>query len=204
MAEFTSASWAIWSNEFNQLNCLEAQPQNILPFILRNTDRLNPAVVFLGLNRSRSGASYSFQNFHAMRHTGDFTLKRYIQEGNPVNLRGGFMTDINARDVSPTGSDVAVSVEDVEHFKEQFQVLDQSSFKVICFGNQAFSALVNGLGCERKELLCLDASVLMLRSRLLGRTLDIFRVWHYSNRGYNSKNVAELKQQLAYLNERIS
>jgi hypothetical protein len=201
LANFPSASWAVWSDDFGRADCIEATPDNIYEFILGKAVSLKDSIVFLGLNRSRVATSHRYQNFHAVGHRGDHTLKRYIQEEGLCNLHGGYMTDLNATDVTPNGNDVRVAQADISQLVEQLRILGQSSFKVICFGNRTFEALAKGLGCGRRMITSLDVDILTFCSCVQRITLEVFSVWHYSNRGYNNRKVIELNAQLDYLNK---
>lgn len=205
LAHFKSASWALWSQDFNGPHCLESAPEDLGSFFAEHAARLNPGVVLLGLNRSRDddrSPRCSFSNFHAMRHRGDLVLKHYIQDKSLASLQGAYMTDINATDVRPDGRGVRASGKDLKQFLKQLLILGQASYSVICFGTRAFDVTTSGLASHRRPPV--EPNIRVAQASVMGIMFTIFGVWHYSDRGFNHNRVQELRNQLTYLNSRLA
>jgi hypothetical protein len=207
LADFPSASWALWSGEFPGANCLESRsnlesdPKRIYSFVRQNARRLKPGVVFLGLNRSSGRPLPPFRNFHGMHHRGDKTLHRYVQDEGLTGLQGAFMTDVSEKCTLPDSHRVKLTPNDVREFAKQLQILAQPSYKIICFGRRAFSLTVSGLvGCDRQRIKTIQQEIRTVSAQVENMSLTIFGAYHYSPRGFNNQKVLDLRRQLSYLN----
>jgi hypothetical protein len=193
------ASWAIWDDEFPDGACVEQQPERLVQFISERAAELTTDVVLLGLNRAENLPA-PFSNFHAPTRTHyDYRLKKFIQDQELHRLHGAYMTDL-VDDVTPHSQTITVTDGDAESLLEQLQLLDESEYHVVCFGNKPFDALV--------EYFDADVSTLQPELRRAtveteGLTLRLYRAWFYGLYGAHQDKVAVFKRQLEELNERL-
>lgn len=203
LQNYVAASWALWSENFNNPGCLEANRQNILPFMQQNLQQLKTDTILLGLNRAPGvlGAAFQpFHNFHGVPHRGDRTLKHYIQDNNLANLVGAYMTDLNSVVVNANGNQVNADLNDLQIIMQQLAILRGDFFTVICFGTKSFQLLLGLLNLNQADANQLQHNILHIETVRDAMHLNIFRVWHYTDRGYNHLNVLQLAAQLAHLN----
>lgn len=202
LKQFSSASWAIWSETFDHDDCDEGDANRFSQFLLRNLANLKCETVFLGLNKSSGAAGhfFPFHNFHTMRHAGDRRLNKYIQTYGLTNLVGSFMTDINSRIVDANGSRVNADQDDFQIFIRQLTVLDSPRFRIICFGPKVFNILAQFFNLQQSHAVELPHGILQLHTRYNDTDFQLIRVWHYTNRGFNYLKVQQLAAQLCSLN----
>lgn len=193
------SSWAIWDDLFPDGDCIEKTPGDISDFIMEHLDELKAEVVLLGLNRS-SDFTVPCVNFHApTRRHYDYRLKELIQDGGLDNLYGAFMTDL-VDEVDPDSSKITVTEEDADIFMSQLDLLSESEYHVICFGNKPFQGLVEYHGLDVAEM---PHDLLHATAKIDGRTLNIYRAWFYGLYGANQSKVPVFRDQLRHLNNRI-
>jgi hypothetical protein len=200
---FASASWALWSEHFDQPDCIEQHRASISTFMHDNIQHLKTDVVFLGLNRSRGNQVADFHpfcNFHTVAHRGDRTLKDYLQNHNLTNLIGAFMTDLDSIEVNANGNQINADLNDFAIFAQQLDILASQGFKIICFGGRVFRQLLGFLNLRKRDAQILPHDILHIHAQRNHAQLEIFQVYHYSDRGYNHFHVLQLAAQLGHLN----
>lgn len=192
-SEFQGTSWALWSDRFPKDGCIEEDVEQLSEFIRTNQKQLDGSVVLLSLNPSAEKPA-SYQNFHSpdSKHY-DSRLKRFIQDNGLDNIVGAFMTDIVPDDVTPNSGEVTPAEADIDRFLAQLGVLGKVEYDVICFSGQAFEALQVFF---QGETSLGPHNITSFNGTVGGTTIDVHRVWHYSNWGANAEKVSELKQQL--------
>lgn len=203
LQHFASTSWALWSDQFDAAGCVEANRAQILPFMQEHIQQLRTEVVFLGLNRSQGNLVEDFHpffNFHTVPHRGDRTLKDYLQNHHLANLTGGYMTDLNSIEVNANGNQVNADRNDFNIFTQQLNILASRTFTIVCFGGRVFRQLLGFLNLKQSDAAGLPHNILHVRTVWNQIQLDIHRVHHYSDRGYNHYHVLQLAAQLGHLN----
>lgn len=108
------------------------------------------------------------------------------------------MTDIVPDVVDSDSSEVAPEVANVEQFLAQLDVLGNDEYDIICFSRQSFEALQEFFRAGQRRL---PHNIASFGETVDGITVNVNRVWHYSNWGANAEKVPELEQQLTYLND---
>lgn len=198
-SDFPWASWAVWDESFPDGDCVEESPAELTAVMHARSDQLTPDVVLLGLNRS-DDLDAPFQNFHAAtRKHYDYRLKEFIQDGELDRLHGAYMTDL-VDDVDPDQAGVTVTDTDAAVLLDQFRVLGQSTYHVVCFGEKPFRGLIDYFdiewtaGSHELQHAVTEAD---------GMTLHLYRAWFYGAWGANQDKVEILKQQLEYLDDEI-
>jgi hypothetical protein len=165
------ASWAVWTDGIRK------PKENVGDLTVFNVEKnvtllthLNPNLVFVGLNISRSIVS-PFGNFHDARPSSMDYKIRYALKGTV--LWGAYMTDI-IRDFEQKASgkmmaylrkDKVFERSNVEQFRAELGDLHVDQSTLIAFGQDAFNIL----------------------TRNLAERYDIWKVPHYSN--YISKEI---------------
>lgn len=199
-SEYPGSSWALWSDEFPDDGCIEEDTDDLIEFIHANRNRLNDRVVLLSLNPSSIDPP-GYQNFHspASKHY-DSRLKAFIQDIGLAQIIGAYMTDIVPEVVDSDSSNVTPETADTDRFLEQLDVLGNREYHIICFSRQAFEVLQARFDAETTEL---SHEITSFTGSREGRTIHVYRVWHYSNYGANADKVPKLEQQLRYLNEEV-
>jgi len=207
LAAFETASWALWSPEFNKRQCLEAKPHLIRDYLAKRIDELKNNVVLIGLNRSfneKKAARASLQayptfaNFHAASHSGDGLLKETI--GSLPNLQGAYMSDL-CLDMQSKSAKVNINEKAaMRRLNEQLRILGGASFHIVCFGASVFRflATLQSLTAEALEhgVLRIDLSVRP------GQQLLCYKVIHYSYAvRYNRRE--RFKKQMSTVNDLI-
>lgn len=198
LAEYPTASWALWSDDFPDEGCIEDDPTAVREFLAGQREQLRPDVVFLGLNASGE-LKAPLWNFHGVGRNGlgggkDRYLKEFIQDAELSQLSGGYMTDLSS-DEDPESKNVTVTADDYERFAEQLRLLGGDRHTVIAFGNDAFNALADHIGATEDS----DAiSLRTFRDDFAGRELEVYRVYHYSYR-WGGDIIDKLRAQLAYI-----
>lgn len=193
------ASWAVWDESFPGEGCVEERPERLVEFVGEHTELLTPDIVLMGLNRS-DDLPAPFSNFHApTRKHFDYRLKEFIQDGGLERLQGAYMTDL-VDEVDPDSHRVEVTEDDAGVLMEQLQLLGESSYHVVCFGNKPFDGLVEYF----------DANVTTHPPELKRATVEtgevtlyVYRVWFYGLYGALQDKVEVFKQQLRELNDQI-
>jgi hypothetical protein len=139
LAEYDSASWAVWSCRFNKSPCVEdGTGGEILAYIEGRIDELKPNVVLAGLNppaaSERDGIPKRiFGNFHTVKHRGDGLLKETIPMLD--NIHGAYMTDLSA-----AAGDVNINPDKAKKdFEAQLNILAAAGFYVVCWGEKVFN-----------------------------------------------------------------
>ena len=172
------ASWAVWAEEGatskSNVGVLSVLDPSSNPVLL---DELNPDVVFVGLNISRSVITQPFANFHDARpQSTDFKI-RFALKGTP--FWGGYMTDV-IKDFEEKTSGKLVTYlrqhpdferEQVRLFLKELSDVTDVEPTLIAFGNAAHAIL----------------------TRNLSRTHRIAKVPHYA--AYMSKELYRAKIQ---------
>ena len=148
------ASWAVWANEG------EKPKDNISDLSVFDIERngqllrqLNPDVVFVGLNISRS-VEKPLGNFHDSRPQGIDYKIRYALKDSP--FWGGYMTDIikdfeekvSVKMMSYLKTDKQFEAENIELFRKELKDLGTVHPTVIAFGNDAFTILKRNFKSE--------------------------------------------------------
>ena len=191
-------SWALWDEK--GLGDVE--------FFKYNIDKLHFNVIFTGLNPSVSRHNPDdkripeFTNFHTLSNAGDKKLHSYIQKNELTYLIGAFMTDLSVKRES-NSNQVTINETSLEEFLMKIKSLSSSSEEghIICFGNDSYNALLKYFISHNEKTL--THNIKYFRIELDERPFNIYRVWHYSPRGYNNKYVEELENQLKFLNNKF-
>ena len=212
LSDFKSSSWAVWSKDFDKLTNSECKWDSIFTDVINNVHKINSNIILMGLNRS-GGKVYNkadninfppFHNFHTINHRGDKTLYKYIQVNGLKCLQYAYMTDINDKDVVSDSAQVKVSDKTSTEVFSQIKLLPGNKFYVICFGNKAFYGLIKLLCKSKMDCNKINYNVKHLKIIKEGIVFNIYRLWHYTDRGFNHKNVVELEKQLRYLNKLLN
>lgn len=159
------ASWAVWANE-------GAKPKSNIGdlsiFDLAENPRLleilNPNIIMVGLNFSRSVEKNVYANFHDSRPQGQDYKLRYAFTNTP--FYGAYMTDIIKDFEEKISGNVKVylnankdfEIKNVELFQKEIIDLKCEDPLIIAFGNMAF----------------------YLIDKYFGRKYKIKKVMHYS------------------------
>lgn len=200
LKKFETSSWAIWND----------QNEYTLDFFLSKQKSFHGRVIFVELNRSNGANDLSkvspLSNFHTKGHVGDKRLKRFVQDTNLSNLIGGFMTDISEQ-IETNSNQVRIEDQSaVENFTEKIRLIDDSQTRhIICFGDKVFNSFVNGLRISKSRVKeNPDNRIKEVDVKIDNQTLQLYRVWHYSNYGtFIHKSEKELPVQLKYINDKI-
>lgn len=204
--QFPGASWAIWSPEFPDTDCIEAQPDRLTEFIETRCEALDPSVVLLTTNPTPS-KPLGYRNFHSPTATGsDCHLKQLIQENSLHHLQGGYMTALFPTTAEPSSTVPDPQSIDVDRFFDELRALGQSSYDIICFSTLAFDTL----NCEfDAPVTHLAQDIPSISAMLDGIELSVYKVRDIMHKGADhgaNTPMAErpdLQAQLEQLNERI-
>ena len=205
---FETASWAIWSNEFNKSGCIEGQDGQPRKYFIKNLSNLKNNVVFTALNRSgnedivNQEFIHSMKNFHSIGHRGDGLLKDTLE--GLTNLLGGYMTDISD-EIEGNSSIVTINENKTwKQFIEQLTLLGSDKVYIICFGNDVFNAFKNILYIRKHEEN--KYGVKIFKTNWKGISLNFYRILHYSYfvNGRGNHRINEFKPQLAFVNSEIN
>ena len=203
LADYTTASWALWSDSFPDKGCVEEDPAAVGDFLAapEQRERMNPGVVFVGLNPS-GDIPAPLYDFHGVGHSGiggrnDRRLKQFIQDAELPSLGGGFMTDLTTV-VEPDSSNVSTENIEVEVFEEQLRALNQDEYTIIAFGNDAFNVLADYTNTTGADVTDGPVSLRSFDATVADRPVRVYRVYHYSYQ-YGGDIIAKLRAQLAYL-----
>jgi len=192
--QYPTSSWALWSPKFPEDGCVEEDSERLVSFISERQDSLQPSVVLLSLNPSTHLPS-DFQNFHSTdaKHRND-QFRDYIVE---AGLEGAYMTDLVER-VNPDSNSVEVQEDDIQNFLDQLELLNQDRYYVICFLNDAFTALRDGFDADERGY---PHRIKAFSSVWNGTKLDCFKVYFHANWGVNQDKTPD--EQLEYLNDHV-
>ena len=195
--EYPTSSWALWSSDFPSEGCIEESPGRLYEFIKRNQDRLRPSIVLLSLNPSTQLPS-DYQNFHSTepKHRND-QFRDFVED---ADLGGAYMTDLVERIVDANSGNVDPTPDDVEHFFEQLDLLDQETYHILCFHEKVFQTLMNYYDSREREL---DHDIRAFRAVQDGVRLECYRVWFHANWGANRDKIPALRNQLTFLSSEI-
>lgn len=203
LADYATASWALWSDSFPDNGCVEEDPAAVGDFLAapEQRERMNPSVVFVGLNPA-GDIPAPLYDFHGIGRSGiggrnDRRLKRFIQDAELPSLSGGYMTDLTTI-AEPDSSNVSMEDIEAEVFEEQLRVLDQDEYTIIAFGNDAFNALADYTSTTDADVTDGPVSLRAFDATLANRPVRVYRVYHYSYQ-YGGDIIAKLRTQLAYL-----
>ncbi|WP_436909046.1 hypothetical protein [Halosimplex marinum] len=198
---YPGSSWALWSDSFPEVGCLEEDSDDLVAFLEANRDQLTPAVVFVSLNPSAESPS-DCANFHSPsgRHYDD-RLKAFIQEAGLDSLLGGYMTDIVPDTVDPDSDNVDPEDADVTRFLDQLDILDQPAYDIICFTGSTFETLQQYFSASVTDR---PHNIESFSVTVSGRDLSVYRVWFYGLYGVHQDKVTELVDQLQYLDRVIN
>jgi hypothetical protein len=147
------ASWAIWKAAG------EKPKSNIGDMDVFDSDKnseifsaINPNVVMVGLNFSRSGDFENpFQNFHDKNpHVNDFKI-RYAFEN--TTYYGAYMTDIIKNLEMASSKDVLIHLKNhpeiisqsISDFKKELELLQSKEPIILAFGNDVYDLLKENL-----------------------------------------------------------
>lgn len=191
---FETSSWALWSDRFPRRGCVEADPDELVEFIENNVDKLQPEVVFLGLNPSTKEQEQHdgrYTNFHSpkLQHR-DVDLRISVEENGFV---GAYMTDLTTK---PTPNSDEIDKDDVEvqSLIRQFEILGRDDYHVICFGRRVSNLLKDLWGVSHKEL---DHDVWSFSSPIDQINAQFYSVYHYSQP--DGTYTDKLRNQLRHL-----
>jgi hypothetical protein len=195
--EYPTSSWALWSSNFPEDGCIEETPAEFYEFIKRNRNQLRPSIVLLSLNPSTQLPS-DYQNFHSTepKHRND-QFRDLVED---ADLEKAYMTDLVERIVDANSGNVDPTPDDVEHFFEQLDLLDQETYHVLCFHEKVFQTLMEYCDSRSREL---DHDIRAFRAVHDGIRLNCYRVWFHANWGANRDKVEELRKQMTYLSSEI-
>lgn len=192
--EYNTSSWAVWSDRFPKRGCIEENPDELVDFLEDKANELRPDVVFLALNPSTDTQEEQegrYTNFHSpsLEHR-DVDLRIAIEESG---LTGGYMTDLSAE---PTPNAEGIGPEDIEiqALHDQFKLLGEGHFRVICFGRRVFNLLKSQWDISHKEL---DESIWWFRGPFEEWTADFYSVYHYSQQ--DGSYTEKLRDQLDHI-----
>ena len=206
LQNFRIGSWAIWGKE-RQINS---------EYFKKQINKLHGSFIFLGLNRSGNkkkpnqnyeSKNYGFVNFHSLNHNGDKTLETIFDVNNLKNLKGGYMTDL-FNDIEGNSGKIKKNLQETKYafriLLKQLSIFDKESFKLICFGGDAFKYLAS-LKSEGTKIKTLEHKIKNIELNVKINKKDViikcYKVMHYSYR-YNDKYLNEtLSNQLLYLNK---
>lgn len=204
--KYPTASWAIWSDDFPDEECVEEDPAAVRDFLTapEQRARMTPNVVFVGLNPSGELVA-ELSNFHGVGQKlpsgdgrygqNDWRLKAFIQSARLSSLTGGYMTDLSLTEESDS-SNVTPADIDYEGFADQLRLLDQDQYTIIAFGNDAFDALERGIDTQTEG----PVSLRTFTATIADRPVRVYRVYHYAYR-YGGDIIPKLRAQLAYIGE---
>lgn len=192
--QYPTSSWALWSPRFPDKGCIEDNPQQLFDFISQQREALRPSIVLLSLNPSTHLPS-SFQNFHSTdsQHRND-KFRDYVVQ---AELEGAYMTDLVER-VNPDSNAVEVTDDDVQNFLDQLKLLDQDHYYVICFLNDAFTALRDTFDSKERNY---PHNIKGFSTVWNGSKLDCFKVYFHANWGVNQDKTPD--EQLTYLSNQV-
>jgi len=195
--EYPTSSWALWSPEFPNDNCIEEDAAELFEFIKNNRDRLRPSVVLLSLNPSTKLPS-DYQNFHSTEpiHRND-QFRDHVEE---AGLEGAYMTDLVERIVDADSRNVDPTVNDVENLLDQLDLLDQETYYILCFHEKVFQTLLEFCDSRVREL---EHDIRAFRAVQDGVQLGCYRVWFHANWGANRDKIPALREQLTFLSSEI-
>lgn len=185
LKEFPTASWAIWN---------EANLGNV--FYYENREKLKCDIVFLGINPSRQISA--FDNFHRPINSGVKHLSNLFQDQSLDKLMGNYMTDLSPM-IDPNAFKVQIEAYNKTELENQIDILGHSVSKIICFGTKAFDELKKLYSTDMTN--SINNNIKHFSYKLENNQIDVYGCYHYSNRGYNFKQVAELKNQLQFIND---
>jgi len=142
------ASWAVWANED------EKAKSNIGDLSVFDLEKnpgllniLNPNIIMVGLNFSRSIEDQTFVNFHDIRSIGqDYKIRYAFRD---TEFYGAYMTDIIKNYENNKANSVMAYVrknkefmlQNVEFFKEELRDLGCINPLIIAFGNDTYHLL---------------------------------------------------------------
>lgn len=206
--KFDTASWALWSNGFNKLGCVESDPNAIEGFLREHIAELRGDVVLLGLNRSlkRRGSSHygadnypRCVNFHSKGHVGDGLLCATVSQ--LVNIRGAFMTDLSNEQESDSSKVELDHPRAIDHLMQQLTILGSQETHIVCFGWKAFNVFQSMSSAPPDEIPASDR-VLKLEVVCNEQALHCYKVIHYS---YAARYGHQLrfKRQMEAVNQTI-
>lgn len=192
--KFNISSWAIWSDRFPKRGCVEEYPDNLVEFIEDKVDELRPEVVFLGLNPSTDTQEEQegrYTNFHSpsLEHR-DGDLRITVEESR---FTGAYMTDLSA-EPTPDSGEIGSDDIDILPLNDQFELLGEDHFRVICFGRKVFELLKGHWDISHEEL---EESIRWFRPPVEKWTADFYSVYHYSQP--DGSYTEKLRDQLEHL-----
>ena len=208
LLEIETASWAVWSDDFNKNGCIESKPENIKDFLREHISDLKQNVVLIGLNRasrkrskvsSDDKLSFPYSNFHTKGHAGDGLLKKVVSVLN--NISGAYMTDLSL-DLQSDSSKIKIEqTKAFEYFVNQLDILGSTYFHIVCFGSKVFETF-NVLTEDRSIIIPNSNGVMNLQLNLSGKQLSCYKVIHYSYAvRYNKKD--RFQSQLVAISKEI-
>lgn len=195
--EYPTSSWALWSAEFPDDNCIEEDPEAFFEFVKSNREDLRPSIVLLSLNPSTELPS-DYQNFHSTepKHRND-QFRDLVED---ADLNGAYMTDLVERIVEADSGNVDPTSEDVENFFRQLHRLDQETYHILCFHEKVFQTLMQHCDSRSREL---AHDIRAFRGVHDGVQLECYRVWFHANWGANQEKVPALRKQLTFLSSEV-
>ena len=207
LSKCETASWAVWSPEFNKRGCMEGNRQSILPYIASRVGELKNNVILLGLNRSFNARKHAhlastgfppFANFHSESHAGDGFLKTTVSEFQ--NLRGAYMTDLCLDQESNSTKVRIVKSVAIRKLDDQLKILAARRFHVVCFGHAVFNALSNH--SQPTQEIIHDGMAIKEVELTANSKLSCYRMIHYSYAvRYNHK--VRFREQMKHVNDLI-
>ncbi|WP_139169233.1 hypothetical protein [Natronobacterium texcoconense] len=194
---YPTASWALWSPTFPEDGCIEEDPEELFEFVRNRKEQVRPSIVLLSLNPSTHMPA-SFENFHSTdpTHRNDQFRDIVVDSG----LEGAYMTDLVER-VGADSQEIEPTPDDVQHFLEQLELLDQDHYHVICFLEPVYQELKAHFNGKTRSL---QHEILTFSADWNGTPFHCYRVWFHANWGTNREKIAELRKQLSYLHSKIT
>lgn len=190
--DYKTSSWALWSEDTTNNADLKS-------FFMSRICDLKSNIIFLGLNPSNKIEPYS--NFHTPMNKGVRFLSENIK--NYENLHGGFMTDLSEK-VAKKENMVNIELTNINNLIENIKLLNRKKYTIICFGDKVYNSIKKALDIE-VEIHLIKFHILKFSTEIEKNiSIEVFRIWHYSNYGKYEPKIKELKEQLNYINKQIS
>jgi hypothetical protein len=222
LSKFHTSSFAIWSDNFGEDNCLENQTGQGQPkkFFEENSGKsgvLKSNIILLALNKSGKADDEKIaeemkkspmRNFHYFGE-GDLYLSKTIK--NYKKICGAFMTDISGI-IETNSQKVEIAEKDFEEFVKKLNILKSDNFQVICFSKgKVFEPIFKffknkKIKVTKKSTAYKDCKVEEFSIDYEGKHIRFYGVLHYSSlfNGWANHRKGEFEHQLEYINNEIT